>query len=128
MHFHMHVFIASLPMSRNNMPAVIVTPPDLLVLNDTKIALTCQSDLDRSSSIRWFMNGSMLLSESHYPEFYHNPDLDNNIYKIEFNATVTASLNLNNTNFSCVIENDRDELPIASNDVLLVILTGELAN
>ena len=104
---------------------VRVTPPSLLVLNDTEIELMCQSyqDFGSSSSIHWFMNRSKLFSPDLY---HHDPDWENNVHKIEFNATVTASLNLNNTNFRCVIENDDGEFP--SNDVLLVILTGELAN
>lgn len=107
-------------------PEVIVTPPALLVPNDTKIVLSCQprSDLDSGLSIQWFMNRTTLISQQNRSFYHHDPDWENNIHKIEFNATVTASLNVNNTNFSCLIDNDSDSF--WSNNVSLAILTGEL--
>lgn len=104
---------------------MIVTPPALLVPNDTKIVLSCQprSYLGSGSSIRWYMNRTTLISQQ--SDFYHHdPDWENNIHKVEFSATVTASLNINNTNFSCLIHNDSGSF--WSNNVSLVILSGEL--
>ena len=107
-------------------PAVIVTPPALLVPNDTRIVLSCQppSDLDSDLSIQWYMNRTTLITKQNRDFYHHDPDWEDNIHKIEFNATVTASLNVNNTNFSCLIDNDSGRL--WSNDVSLAILTSEL--
>ena len=98
----------------------MVTPPALIVPNNTKIVLTCQvhADVHNALSVRWYMNRLQLISRS----FYHDPD--NNIHKIEFNAT--AGMDVNYTNISCLIDNDSGMN--WSNNVSLEILPGECLN
>ena len=110
---------------------VIVTPPALLVPNNTKIVLTCHVHIVHDvgpSPLRWIKNRTDLI-EGDDQNFitYVDAVRKNNytIHKLEFNAT--SNMNVNNTKLSCLIDS-HDCGGCESNNTSLVILTGEYPN
>ena len=86
------------------------------------VVLTCKlrSDIDRGSSVAWYMNNKETLILPSNSNFSRHPDRENNIHKIVFNAT--ARLN-DHSIYHCLIHGNVDSF--WSNAAPVLILDGE---
>ena len=73
-----------------------------------------------STSVNWYKNEEII--QRNDPNFHQHSDRQNNVFEIEFNASLITA---NNTNFSCFIHDNDEDVQCSSNDSSLVILTGK---